>query len=202
MPAIHPKPTLVVSNTRRAKPLHTAYDGDDARVFGQIILKRIKSDPVLAGADYFTRESLLVHLADSPAFGRVSTITRYTHVRHGVHWLLDNGFLVRPNNSTRNLCLPNHERRAVRSLTNPVPLHLRYYDRILATLHDYKTKDTVDVVTVVRYWASGTAPANLTEDNMRVLVRQTLRHMARSGLLQENEDYTYTVLSALHDAAE
>lgn len=200
------KPTLVVSNPtkpRRPVPALSNWGSRQAKQYGEAILRGIKADGLLKSVDYFTREALLLHFTEAPAFGRVSTITRYQMIREGVTWLIRQGELITPNGSRRNLCLPNHERRAVKNLTNPLPLHLRYRDHIQTLIQEgFTVGEAVDVMAIVRTWSWGDRKAKpgLTEDNMRVLARQTLRAMAKApnALLRENADYTYTTLPLLY----
>lgn len=194
------KPTLVVSNHKPA-PALSNWDDRQARQYGEAILRGIKTDSLLKSVDYFTREALLLHFKDAPAFGRVSTISRYQMIREGVTWLIRQGELVMPNGSRRSLCLPSHERRAIKTITNPLPLHMRYHDHIHTLIQDhFSLGESVDVMSIVRSWSDRKAKPSLTEDNMRVIARQTLRTMAKrpSALLRENADYTYTTLPLLY----
>lgn len=197
MPATRSKPRLVVSNS---KPVRNPMSHPlvVAKRYGEAILNGIKSDPQLSSADYFSRESLMVKFYNSAAFGRISTITRYNCICIGVSWLIRQDLLVRPKGHRVNLCLPNQLRRAVKSLDNPLPLHLRYYDHILAMLREFKPGTSIGVMQLVQYWQTEFTAPSLTEDNMRIIIRHAFRHMAKNGLLKENDDYTYTILKALY----
>ena len=195
------KVALVVNNTKAANWKKAVVQGftDEAERYARVIIAGIKRDPLLSSVPYFSREALLLHFKDSPAFGRVATISRYNMVRLGVSYLLMTGELSNPNESRRLLCLSDKQSRAETALKtrDEAPLHTRYYEVIRSLVSTFGTTEVVDVMLIVRRWQQASPLEKFTEDNLRVLVRQTLRQMVRNKLLRENNDYTYTVLPSL-----
>lgn len=205
------KPTLVVSN--KPATIVTRIKNKDEQ-YGLAIMKSIDSDQLLNEVDYFTREALLTHLRDSPAFGRVSTATRIEFIRLGVNWLLRQDMLIRANDSRVYLCLPRKQNRALRVINNPVPAHMKYYEHVRSMIRsNYPVGHSVSVMPVVWLWSTNfsTIGEAMTEDARRAIIRKCLTAMSTKTRktqttmgalnlfdLEPKSDYTYVTLPPLY----
>lgn len=130
----------------------------------------------LPEAPFFQREDLL-HL---PALSGVATITRYRYVCLAVHLLVQQRKLVLKGRS--DLCLAS---RAGEYEAETDDFSKRYERTIRATAT--QQRGSFLVMDVVRAWRSD---QHLTENSKRIAVRQTLRRMAREGVLHQT-DFTF-----------
>lgn len=197
-------PKLVVSNPHPVKTLDLTKSVSVSewdrigQLYGSILIKGIKADPVLSKTLWFTRESLLSHFKDVSIFNRISTISRYVMICQGVTWLIQQGELCNAGMSRRNLCLAKNQKNVLKELgATRAPLYKHHYTTILGLVQTYPVGAFVTTIDIVYAWEG----SDMTEDVRRILVRQSLHIMAKIGALRENDDYTYVILPRLHEEA-
>jgi len=140
---------------------------DPVALMGQSLLKDIQVH--LAEATFFQREDLL-HL---PTFSHVSTITRYRYVCAAVEYLIRTRKLAPRSRS--DLCLA--ERKG--QYEDQGDLIDRYRPTVKRLLGD--APEQITVMALVDRWTR--TDQHLTVNTKRVIIRETLRHMAREGAL-------------------
>src|ERR1019366_2667422 len=143
---------------------------------GQVFLREIKRN--YGDAMFLTREDLL----QLPIFGHVSTIYRYKLICDLVTKLVEEGELIAKSNT--NLCLKSKS-----NSYEDTPLRLQYYDVIKAVASAFG-RTAFTVMDVVDHWATD---PQLTTNNKRVAVRQTMGRLIREEVIKPHGEFSYMV---------
>lgn len=152
---------------------HMAYGLADQ--LSAILLREINRN--YGDAMFFTREDLL----QLPAFGYISTISRYQTVCTLVDFLITNGDLIAK--SKTNLCL-----KAKSGFYESTPLHEQYSETIGIVVSKFR-RESFTVMDVVDVWKTD---KHLTINNKRVAVRNAMRRLVRDEVINYNGDLTYS----------